>query len=65
MIHAALLLKCVDDLKLPAFLKATGSRGLHIVVPLYPEQNFGSVHAFARRVAASLAAHDPDQYTLE
>jgi bifunctional non-homologous end joining protein LigD len=66
VIDGALLLKeLLDGLKLPAFLKATGSRGLHIVTPLHPEQDFGSVHGFARRVAELIVARDPAQYTLE
>jgi bifunctional non-homologous end joining protein LigD len=66
VIEAALLLRTVlDDLKLPAFLKATGSRGLHVAVPLHPELDFDSVRAFARSVAESVVTSDPDRYTLE
>jgi bifunctional non-homologous end joining protein LigD len=66
VIDAARSLKRVlDKLELPAFLKATGSRGLHIVVPLRREQDFDSVRAFARGVAEIVAARDPDKYTLE
>src|SRR5258708_5857947 len=44
VIDAALSLKDIlDDLELPAYLKATGSRGLHVGVPLDREQNFDSV----------------------
>lgn len=66
VIDAARSLKGVlDKLKLPAFLKATGSRGLHVVVPLRPEQDFDSVRAFAKDVAEIVVARDPDKYTLE
>jgi bifunctional non-homologous end joining protein LigD len=66
VIDAARSLKRVlDELKLPAFLKATGSRGLHVVVPLRREQGFDSVRAFARGVAEIVIARDPDKYTLE
>jgi bifunctional non-homologous end joining protein LigD len=66
VIDAAEWLKRVlDDLQLPAFLKATGSRGLHVTVPLRPEQDFDSVRGFARTVAEIVVSHDPGRYTLE
>lgn len=66
VVDAALLLKDVlDDLELPAFLKATGSRGVHIGVPLDRGQDFDAVRAFARNVAEIIVARDPSRYTLE
>jgi bifunctional non-homologous end joining protein LigD len=59
------LRSALDELELPAFLKATGSRGLHVVVPLRAEQDFDSVRAFARGVAERVVAREPDRYTLE
>lgn len=52
-------------LGLPAFLKATGGRGLHVAVPLDRSANFDEVRAFAREVAAVLAARHPDRVTAE
>jgi bifunctional non-homologous end joining protein LigD len=66
VIDAALLLKGVlDDLELPAYIRATGSRGLHVAVPLNREQDFDTVRAFARSVAEIIVARDPSRYTLE
>ena len=66
VIDAALALKRVlEDLELPVFIKTTGSRGLHVGVPLRPEQDFDSVRAFARRVAEIIVSADPARYTLE
>ena len=66
VIDAARLLKSMlDELELPAFLKATGSRGLHVAVPLRRKQDFDSVRAFARGVAERIIARDPERYTLE
>ncbi len=66
VIDAAQVLKeILDDLKLPAYLKTTGSRGLHIAVPLDGKQNFESVRTFARKVAEVVVARDPARYTLE
>jgi bifunctional non-homologous end joining protein LigD len=66
VVDAVLLLKRIlDDLELPAFIKATGSRGLHVAVPLNREQDFDAVRAFARRVAEIIVAQDPSRYTIE
>ena len=66
VIDAAHVLKeILDELKLPAYLKTTGSRGLHIAVPLDGKQNFESVRTFARKVAEVVVARDPARYTLE
>lgn len=66
VIDAAHVLKeILDELKLPAYLKTTGSRGLHIAVPLDGKQNFESVRTFARNVAEVVVARDPARYTLE
>ncbi len=50
---------------LAPFVMTTGSRGLHVVVPLRRTADFGPVHAFARDVAAALVALDPDRLTTE
>jgi bifunctional non-homologous end joining protein LigD len=66
VVDAALLLKgLLDDLELPAYIKATGSRGLHVAVPLNREQEFDAVRDFARRVAEVIVARDPSRYTIE
>lgn len=66
VIDAALLLKSVlDDLELPAYVKSTGSRGLHVAVPLHREQEFDAVRAFARSVAEIIVARGPSRYTIE
>jgi bifunctional non-homologous end joining protein LigD len=59
------LKELLDELELPAYLKATGSRGLHVVVPLDRKEEFDSVRAFARELGEILVAKDPEQYTLE
>jgi bifunctional non-homologous end joining protein LigD len=66
VLGATLALKDVlDHLELPAFVKATGSRGLHVCVPLDRGQNFDSVRAFARDVAEIVVSREPERYTLE
>ena len=57
--------KILEELGLPAYLKTTGSRGLHVVVPLKRQDDFDSVRSFARRVAQAVADDDPEHRTLE
>jgi bifunctional non-homologous end joining protein LigD len=50
---------------LTAFVKTTGSRGLHVLVPLNRGADFDEVRAFAREIAAELAGTDPQHLTVE
>lgn len=59
------LKEVLDDLALPAYLRTTGSRGLHVTVPLGRKQDFDTVREFARKVAEIVVARNPHQYTLE
>jgi bifunctional non-homologous end joining protein LigD len=66
IVSAAQALKeLLDEIDLPAYLKATGSRGLHVVTPLDRSEDFESVRAFAKGVAEVVVARDPARYTLE
>ena len=60
---AVRLRELLDELRLPADLMTTGSRGLHVVVPVDGQDDFDEVRAFARDVAATLAAEHPDRLT--
>ncbi|MFJ3584647.1 non-homologous end-joining DNA ligase [Streptomyces sp. NPDC090127] len=60
---ARLLHELLDDLGLPALLMTTGSRGLHVVVPLDRSAPFDDVRAFAADVATVLADRHPDRLT--
>jgi DNA ligase D-like protein (predicted 3'-phosphoesterase) len=55
----------LDRLGLPAYLKTTGSRGLHVAVPLRRSEEFDPVRAFARVLAEIVVSQDPGQRTLE
>lgn len=55
----------LDELGLTSFLKTTGSRGYHVVVPLRRTADFDQVRAFARSMAEVLAGRDPDLLTVE
>ncbi|WP_037673699.1 non-homologous end-joining DNA ligase [Streptomyces griseus] len=60
---ARLLHALLDELELPSAPMTTGSRGLHIVVPLDGRHDFDEVRAFARDTADTLAAAHPDRLT--
>ncbi|MER7486935.1 non-homologous end-joining DNA ligase [Streptomyces sp. NPDC126497] len=60
---ARLLGELLDELDLPSALMTTGSRGLHVIVPLSGGHGFDDVRAFAREVADTLAAAHPDRLT--
>lgn len=50
---------------LTAFVMTTGSRGMHVVVPLRPEKAWEDVREFAREVCDGLADEFPDSFTTE
>lgn len=52
-----------DRLGLPTLVMTTGSRGLHVLVPLDGHAPFDDVRDFARDVAELLAARRPDELT--
>ena len=62
---ARFLKSILDEIGLKPYLKTTGSRGLHVVVPLEPEEVFESVGAFAQKVAAIMTSREPGKYTTE
>ncbi|WP_328751629.1 non-homologous end-joining DNA ligase [Streptomyces sp. NBC_00285] len=60
---ARLLGELLDELKLPSALMTTGSRGLHVIVPLDGRHDFDEVRAFAKDAADTLVAGHPDLLT--
>jgi bifunctional non-homologous end joining protein LigD len=62
---AAALRDLLEELGLPAFLKSSGSRGLHVVVPLHPAADTDTVNVFSLAVAEALAARHPQDFTTE
>ena len=55
----------LDELGLTTYLKTTGSRGYHVLVPLRPSWEFDDVRNFARRCGEVLVDRAPDLLTLE
>jgi bifunctional non-homologous end joining protein LigD len=64
--HAGLFIKeALDALKLDSFPKTSGSRGLHVFVPIRPEVDASDVLAFAQAVVQKVAAAHPKETTVE
>jgi bifunctional non-homologous end joining protein LigD len=62
---ARMLRDILTELGLVPFLKTTGSKGLHVVVPLDRRATFERAWSFAHEVAELLVARDPRRFTLE
>ena len=62
---ALILRDLFDELELPAFVKTTGSKGLHVVAPLDGRATYGEVSALCNRIAKLLCARHPDIMTTE
>ena len=63
---AALALRALlEELGLPSWLKTSGSKGFHIVVPLDGSAQVGEVSRFSQAIGRILAHRDPDHLTLE
>lgn len=62
---AKLLRALFEELELPAFVKTTGGKGLHVVAPLDGTASFDEVRTVCHRMAKLLCARHPDLVTLE
>jgi bifunctional non-homologous end joining protein LigD len=61
--QAALTLrKRLTGLGLAAFLKTTGGKGLHIVVPIVPKHDWSFIKEFTKAVAQSVVRENPDRF---
>jgi bifunctional non-homologous end joining protein LigD len=48
--------------KLESFLKSTGGKGLHVVVPVKPEYSWETIKAFAHALVLEMEAEKPELY---
>ena len=55
----------LEELTLPSWIKTSGSKGFHIVVPLDGKTRMGQVERFANAVGKLFVSHAPDQLTQE
>ena len=66
-IQAAKMLREIleNKFKLKAFVSTTGSKGLHLVVPIKRKWDFDRTRLFAQKVGHLLVEKDPKKFTME
>lgn len=57
-----LTLAVLDELKLDAFLKTTGGKGMHIVIPLKPDAGWEYVKEFSKAITQFMTRHIPERF---
>jgi bifunctional non-homologous end joining protein LigD len=62
---AVALRDLLEELGLPSWVKTSGSKGFHIVVPLDAKSQMGEAERFAHGVGALLVKRDPKTFTQE
>jgi bifunctional non-homologous end joining protein LigD len=62
---ALVLRELFEQLGLPAFVKLTGSKGMHVIAPLDDAATFDEVAALGARIGALLCRRHPDILTME
>lgn len=60
---AARVRSVLQDLELGAFVKSTGGKGLHVVVPITAQQPWDFVKTFFRALAENVVRREPGRYT--
>jgi bifunctional non-homologous end joining protein LigD len=62
---ARLLHDVLDEVGLAAFVKTTGSKGLHVIAPLDDKATFEEVHTLCHGIAELMVRNHPDLVTTE
>jgi bifunctional non-homologous end joining protein LigD len=62
---AQLMHAFLDQLGLPSFLKTSGGKGLHVVVPIRPDYDWDTVKDFSQEIVRHLAATLPDRFAFK
>jgi bifunctional non-homologous end joining protein LigD len=55
----------LEEVGLPSWVKTSGSKGFHVVVPLLPKQDHEVVSQFAHEIGSVLVRRHPDAFTQE
>jgi bifunctional non-homologous end joining protein LigD len=59
---AQLVRALLDQIGLASFVKTTGGKGLHVVVPLAPQRPWDEIKALSKSVASQLERIQPDRF---
>jgi bifunctional non-homologous end joining protein LigD len=62
---AALVKVLLDEIGLTSFLKTSGSKGLHVVVPITPRAGWDEVKEFSHNVVLHVAATIPERFVAK
>ncbi|QBE67616.1 DNA ligase D, partial [Pseudoduganella lutea] len=62
---AQLMRAFLEQLGLPAFLKTSGGKGLHVVVPLKPQHGWDVVKGFSSFIVEHMARTLPDRFAFK
>ena len=63
VVDLALLLRgSLEAIGLKSFVKTSGGKGLHIVVPIRPEKKWDEVKAFTKAVSEALEKNEPNRF---
>ncbi|MEO8249242.1 MAG: DNA ligase D [Burkholderiales bacterium] len=62
---AMLVRALLDELGLPAFLKTSGGKGLHVVVPIKCQHDWDTVKDFSKRIVEHLARTIPARFVAK
>jgi len=62
---AQLMHAFLDELGLPAFLKTSGGKGLHVVVPIKGSHDWDTVKAFSQAIVRHMADTLPDRFAFK
>ncbi|GGI81727.1 DNA ligase D [Legionella impletisoli] len=63
VVDAAFLIKHqLEELNLESFVKTTGGKGLHVVVPITPFYEWDTIKKFAHLFAKFIAGKEPDRF---
>ena len=62
---AELMHSLLEQLGLTSFLKTSGGKGLHVVVPLAPKEDWDTVKELAKRIVEHMAATIPERFVAK
>src|SRR5688572_6347104 len=57
--------KVLAAIDLDSFVKTTGGRGLHVVIPLVPGADWSACLEFARGISEAIERSDPNTFTTK
>lgn len=60
-----LVLAILDEMGVQSWLKTSGGKGMHIIIPLARHTDWDTVKAFSRAISAFMARHLPDRFTAK